>query len=264
MLTTRFVDGAPSWIDVGAPDLDGVRAFYGALFGWEFRPAGPEGGDYGFFRLDGRTVAGGARIRPDQGPPSWTVYFRTPDARATAVAAEQAHGGVLLRPVDVMDEGRMALLADRAGVRFGLWQPGRTEGLEVTGAPGALCWAELYTPDIAAAAAFYHRVLGLETAAASFPDGTYTLVNPAEGGEDAAFGGFVPLAEDPTEAAAGAYWMPYFAVPDVDAVTGRTAELGGTVRLPATDIADVGRVARLADPCGARFAVLRPAPRRRG
>ncbi|MBY8866594.1 MULTISPECIES: VOC family protein [Streptomyces] len=261
MLTTRFTDGAPDWIDVGAPDLDGARAFYRALFGWEFRPAGPGSGGYGFFQLDGRTVAGGMEIQPSQGPPSWTVYFRTPDARATAAAAEQAHGRVLVHPIDVMGEGHMALLADRAGVPFGLWQPGRTAGVDVAGAPGALCWVELYTPDIAAAAAFYHRVLGLETSAVSFPDGTYTCVNPAGGGEDAMFGGFVPLGDDPAEAAAGAYWLPYFAVLDADAVVARAAELGGTVRLPATDIAGVGRVARLADPYGARFAVLRPAPR---
>ncbi|CAM5618554.1 VOC family protein OS=Streptomyces tendae OX=1932 GN=GUR47_02410 PE=4 SV=1 [Streptomyces tendae] len=31
--------------------------------------------------------------------------------------------------------------------------------------------------------------------------------------------------------------------------------------MPATDIEGVGRVAHLADPYGARFAVLRPAPR---
>ncbi|MFI2640531.1 VOC family protein [Streptomyces sp. NPDC018610] len=262
MLTTRFVDGAPVWTDVGAFDLDGARAFYGGLFGWEFRPAGPGDGGYGLFRLDGRTVAGCAGLAAGQGPPSWTVYFRSADAGATARNAERAHGTVLVRPTDVTDQGRMAVLADRAGVAFGLWQPGRTGGVDLAGSPGALCWVELYTPDVPAAAAFYHLVLGLETSAASFPGGTYTCVNPAEGGADAMFGGVVPLADDPVEAAAGAYWLPYFAVEDADAAVARTGELGGTVRVPATDIPGVGRVARLADPAGARFAVLRPAPRR--
>ncbi|MFF8593791.1 VOC family protein [Streptomyces sp. NPDC015220] len=263
MLTTRFVDGAPNWIDVGTADLDRARAFYGGLFGWRFRSAGPDAGGYGFFRSEDRTVAGGMPITPEQGPPSWTVYFRSSDARATAQAAEQAHGRVLVRPLDVMDQGRMAVLADRAGVPFGLWQPGRTPGVEVAGAPGSLCWVELHTPDVPAAAAFYHRVLGLETSAVHFPGGAYTCVSPAEGGQDAMFGGIVPLADDPAEAADGPYWLPYFDVTDADATVARAEELGGTVRAAAADVPGVGRVARLADPCGARFAVIRPVPPQR-
>ncbi|MEU0336261.1 VOC family protein [Streptomyces sp. NPDC006193] len=260
MLTTRFVTGAPNWTDVRAPDLDGATSFYGELFGWRFRPAGPDAGGYGFFQLDGRTVAGGVPAGSDQGPPAWTVYFRSEDARATAEAAEQAHGSVLVQPVDVMDEGRTAILADQAGVPFGVWQPGRTEGVDVAGEPGALCWVELYTRDIAAAAAFYHQVLGLETSAVSFPGGTYTCVNPAGAGEDAMFGGVVPLADAPSEAEGGPYWLPYFAVEDPDAVTDRARRLGGTVRMPATSVPGVGRMARLADPYGARFAVIRGEP----
>ncbi|GGX91643.1 VOC family protein [Streptomyces anandii] len=257
MLTTRFVNGAPNWIDVGTSDLDGARSFYEGLFGWEFRSAGSEAGGYGFFQLDGRTVAGGMQTTAEQGPPSWTVYFQSADADATAKTAEQAHGGVLAQPMDVMGQGRMAILSDKAGVPFGIWQPGQTKGVDVAGDPGSLCWVELYTPDIAAAAAFYNKVLGLETSAVTFPGGTYTCVNPAEGGEDAMFGGIVPLGEDPVEAEGGPYWLPYFEVTDTDATVARAEELGGTVRGAATDVPGVGRIARLADPSGARFAVIR-------
>jgi predicted enzyme related to lactoylglutathione lyase len=259
MLTTRFADGAPNWVDVTTSDIEGATRFYGALFGWRFESAGSGAGGYGFFRLDGKTVAGGVQTPAEQGPPSWTVYFRSPDAEATARAAEQARGRVLRRPVDVMDQGRMAILADRAGVPFGIWQPGVKAGVDVVGAPGSLRWVELYTPDIAAAAAFYHAVLSLETSAVPFPGGTYTCANPAGGGEDAVFGGLVPLADGPSET--DAHWLPYFEVPDTDAVVARARELGGTVRMPATDIDGVGRVAWLADPYGARFAVRKSAPR---
>ncbi|MEU0724722.1 VOC family protein [Streptomyces sp. NPDC006140] len=258
MLTTRFVTGAPNWIDLGAPDIDGAAAFYGGLFGWRFQPGGPEVGGYGLFQLGGRTAAGGMQTTPEQGPPSWTVYFQAPDADATARAAEQARGAVLLQPMDVQDLGRMALLADQAGVPFGLWQPGRNRGLEVVQEPGSLCWVELYTADVPAAAAFYHSVLGLETAGVDFPGGTYTTFNPAGEGEDAMFGGVVPLADDPGEQEA--YWLPYFEVGDTDATVARAQELGGTVRMPASDVPGVGRVAKLADPYGARFAVIRSEP----
>ncbi|GHD92178.1 VOC family protein [Streptomyces naganishii] len=259
MLTTRFVNGAPNWIDVSTSDLDGARSFYRGLFGWEFRSAGPEAGGYGFFQLDGRTVAGGMQTTAGQGPPSWTVYFQSADAEATAKAAEQAHGGVLAQPMDVMGQGRMAVLSDKAGVPFGIWQPGQTKGVDVAGDPGSLCWVELYTPDIAAAAAFYNKVLGLETSAVPFPGGTYTCVNPAEVGEDAMFGGIVPLSDDPVEAEGGPHWLPYFEVTDADATAAKAEQLGGTVRKPAADVPGVGRIARLTDPSGARFAVIRSA-----
>ncbi|MFF8673420.1 VOC family protein [Streptomyces sp. NPDC015242] len=258
MLTTRYVTGAPNWIDLGTPDIDGAAAFYAALFGWRFRPGGPEAGGYGLFQLDGRTVAGGMRTTPEQGPPSWTVYFRVPDADATAEAARQARGSVLLQPLDVQGQGRTAILADRAGVPFGLWQPGRTEGLDVVGEPGSLCWAELYTADVPAAAAFYHSVLGLETYGVDTPGGVYTTFGPAGEGEEAMFGGVVALADDPAEHEP--HWLPYFEAADPDAVAAVAEEHGGTVRVPATDLPDVGRVARLTDPCGARFAVIRTEP----
>ncbi|MDQ0994109.1 VOC family protein [Streptomyces sp. V3I7] len=260
MLTTHFVTGAPNWIDVGAPDLEGAVAFYGGLFGWEFRSAGPDAGGYGFFQRDGRVVAGGVETAAEQAPPAWTVYFQSEDAQATAEAAEQTHGSVLVQPTDVMDKGRMAVLADPAGAVFGIWQPGRRKGVDLAGRPGSLTWVELYTPDVAASAAFYHRTLGLETSAVPFPGGTYTCVNPAEGGEEAMFGGIVRPSDEVVGTGRGAYWLPYFDVEDTDAVVTRARELGGTVTTPATTVEGVGRMAELADPYGARFAVIRSEP----
>ncbi|MGC0373426.1 VOC family protein [Streptomyces sp. SAI-229] len=262
MLTTHFTDGAPNWTDVGTPDMESTAAFYGGLFGWEFRSAGPDAGGYGFFELAGRIVAGGMRTTPEQGPPAWTVYFRTPDADATTRAALHARGGAPVPPVDVLEQGRMAILADQAGVPFGIWEPALRKGIEAAGEVGTLCWVELHVPDIARAAAFYRSVLGWETSAVTFPDGVYTSVNPAGAGEESMFGGLVPPAEDLAGAEPGRpHWLPYFGVDDTDAVVARAVELGGRVRLPATSVAGVGRLARLEDPYGARFAVLKGDPR---
>lgn len=264
MLTTRFVDGAPNWIDVGTPDTEGAASFYGGLFGWEFAPAGPDtgAGGHGFFRLAGRIVAGGVRTAPEQGPPAWTVYFQSPDADATAKTARQARGSVPVPPTDVMRQGRTAILADQSGVPFGIREPAPHKGIEAAGEAGTLCWVELYTPDIARAAAFYHSVLGWETSAVTFPDGVYTSVNPAGTGEEGMFGGLVPPAEDLAGAEPGPpHWLPYFGVGDTDAVVAGAVELGGRVRLPATSLAGVGRLARLEDPYGARFAVIEGDPR---
>lgn len=261
MLTTRFVQGAPNWVDVGTSDIEGATAFYRALFGWEFQSAGPEAGGYGFFRLDGRTAAAGMQTTAEQGPPAWTVYFQSGDADATAEAVRKAGGSVLLPPDDVMGQGRMSILADHAGVSFGIWQPAALKGLDVVGEPGSLCWVELYTRDMAREAAFFDAVFGWETSAQHFPGGVYTCINPAGAGEDAMFGGLVALADDPTGSETEPYWLPYFEVEDTDVVVTKAQEQGGRVRMPATDVEGVGRMAKLEDPYGARFAVIKSAPR---
>jgi predicted enzyme related to lactoylglutathione lyase len=51
------------------------------------------------------------------------------------------------------------------------------------------------------------------------------------------------------------YWMPYFAVADVDATAERAAVLGATVVLPPTDVPDGPRLSVLRDPQGAVFGV---------
>ncbi|MEV0318462.1 VOC family protein [Streptomyces sp. NPDC050658] len=258
MLNTRFVTGAPVWVDLGTPDLESAHAFYRALFGWEFLSGGEEFGGYGMYQAGGQTVAGAMTVPAEEAPPSWTLYFRTPDADATSKAVEQAGGSVRYEAMDVGDLGRMAVLKDAQGVTFAVWQPGTNKGLDLVEAPNSLCWTELYTPDIPAAAAFYGSVFGWGTSTAAFPGGSYTMVHPADGTEDDMFGGLWPLADAPEEAEGGAYWTPYFQVTDIDAVIAAVEPAGGTVRVPRMDLEGVGSFAKLADPSGARFALMQP------
>ncbi|MCC3771099.1 VOC family protein, partial [Streptomyces sp. UNOC14_S4] len=139
MLTTSFVPGAPDWLDLAVPDTDAAVAFYRGLFGWTFRSAGPEAGGYGFFLHDGRTVAG---VGPSgkNSTATWTVYFHTPDADATAEAVRQAGGTVTVMPMDVTTAGRMAHFTDPTGADFGVWQPRDRPGMEVVMEDNSLSW----------------------------------------------------------------------------------------------------------------------------
>ncbi|MFV2119797.1 VOC family protein [Streptomyces sp. Act-28] len=258
MLTTRFVTGSPVWVDLGTPDLDGARSFYRALFGWERAPAGSGTGGYEMFTREGRTVAGGMTVPPEQGGSAWTLYFRTPDAEAAATAVRAGGGSVVLDPMDVLDLGRTALFTDPTGAAFGVWQPGSHQGLDVVGEPGALCWTELRTPDPVAALSFYDLVFGTEAhTAAEGTGGAYALLQPAGTGLASpgdAFGAVVPLAGEPSE---GPSWTPYFEVEDLDAAVAEAERGGGKVRGGPADLPGLGRCARLTDPYGARFAILR-------
>ncbi|MFF8376136.1 VOC family protein [Streptomyces sp. NPDC015661] len=256
MLGTQFTKGSPNWIDLGSPDTEAAAAFYGAVFGWDFRSAGPDAGGYGFFQQDGDTV--GALGPLDEGAKSaWTVYFQTPDADATQEAAKQAGGTVRVDAFDVMDAGRMACLTDPAGAEFAVWQPGKVKGLDRTSATNTLLWAELHVPDPESTLGFYRTLFDWRWSLMDAPGMTYRVISTAEGDqEDASFGGAAELQEGMAPS-----WIPYFTVEDPDAVSRTAQGGGGSVVMPAADVPDVGRIAWLADPFGAVFAVMKPNPR---
>ena len=92
------------------------------------------------------------------------------------------------------------------------------------------------------------------------PGNVYTMVSPAGGGESDAHGGVMQLDEQMLAAGAGAHWLPYFEVTDCDATLAKAVSAGGTIRVPATDVPEVGRFAQVVDPQGAAFGVITPPP----
>ncbi len=256
MLSTNFADGAPVWVDLGAPDVARAAGFYGSVFGWKFESAGPEAGGYGMFTQDGKTVAAAGPLTEQGAAPSWTLYFRTSDADAAAEAVAKAGGTVRAEPADVMSEGRFAQFTDPAGAMFAVWQPGNTQGLGAVNDPGTLRWTELATPDMPGARSFYCDVLGWQADDQPMGEFTYTVVRPAGGDESSGQGGIMPLSPEMAAAGATTRWQPYFEVADCDAAAAAVTANGGIVVVPASDVPGVGRFAIALDPDGAQFAVI--------
>src|SRR5258708_12091162 len=127
MLSTNFVGGAPVWVDLGAPDVARAAEFYGGVFGWKFESAGPDAGGYGMFTQDGKAVAAAGPLTEQGAAPSWTLYFRTPDADAIAGAVREAGGTGRAQTAGVMSEGPVSAVTDPAGAMFAVWQPGNTK-----------------------------------------------------------------------------------------------------------------------------------------
>src|SRR5579862_9397053 len=118
-----YPPGTPIWVDLGSPDLDGSKAFYGGLFGWEADTTqDPNAGGYTMFTLGGKMIAG---LGPQMGPVSaWSTYVSTADADATAQKVREAGGQVIVEPMTVMEAGRMAVFTDPQGAFISAWQPG--------------------------------------------------------------------------------------------------------------------------------------------
>ena len=109
-----------AWFEIGAPDVDAAKAFYGPLFSWSFAPdgtntlitapgaAGPSGG---IFNTGGNI------------PPYAVFVVQVTDVAATAARAEGLGGKVVVAPNKLDDGMVVAYLTDPNGSMFALFSP---------------------------------------------------------------------------------------------------------------------------------------------
>jgi predicted enzyme related to lactoylglutathione lyase len=253
-MTQIYSPGTPSWVDLGTTDVTAAAAFYGGLFGWTLDDLGPEGGGYGIFRKDGKQVAGIGPATDEARGTSWTTYFATDDVDETASRVAAGGGQVIMAPMDVMDQGRMAVFVDPAGAFFSAWQAGKHIGAELVNEPGSFTWNELVSSDIDTCKSFYAQVFGGTTRDVNMGEGpAYVLfqVNdrPVAGG----------MAYDPTMGPLPGGWSVYFSVADCDSSHAKAGELGAATVLAPMD-SPAGRFAIMRDPQGGTFAIIKNDP----
>jgi predicted enzyme related to lactoylglutathione lyase len=115
---------------------------------------------------------------------------------------------------------------------------------------GTPSYVELTTPDPAAAAAFYAALFGWDIAEMPLPEeaggGVYRQ-SQLEGDTVTGISGQMPGMEGHP-----AFWGVYLTVDDVDAATAKVEAAGGKVEAGPFDVMDVGRMAAIQDPAGAR------------
>ncbi|HMD99160.1 MAG TPA: VOC family protein [Terriglobia bacterium] len=256
----KHAPGSFCWIELGTTDQTAAKSFYSALFGWAVAdmPMGPND-FYTIFKLEGRDAAAAYTLRPDQRsqgvPPHWMLYVAVENADAAAPRAAELGGTVLAPPFDVYDAGRMAVVQDPTGAHFCIWQAKNSIGIGIAGVDGTLCWADLSTPDRARAGDFYSGLFGWQIAKEDEdpPHAYWHIMNGEQG-----IGGLPPATQNNPNTPA--HWMAHFLVSDCDATTAKAQQLGAAVYLTPMSIEGTGRMAILADPQGAVFAIFQPAP----
>ena len=120
---------------------------------------------------------------------------------------------------------------------------------------GSPCWYELGTSDLPAARAFYADTLGWSVADSGMESMAYDLATAPGGGLVAGLSSNLEQPGPPPP-----NWLVYFACDDVDALTAAMTADGAHLLVPASDIPGTGRIAICADPTGAVFGLLQPAP----
>jgi uncharacterized protein len=247
----EFQPGLPAWADLSTTNADESAEFYAGLFGWEASEApgdAEQTGGYRMFMKDGKQVAGLMPVQ-DQAP-SWNTYISVTDADELAERVKEHGGRLVVEPMDVMDQGRMAFFADPTGAAVGVWQAREHKGAEVVSQPGATAWHQLNTRDPEKAGDFYRAVFGWDSERVDTGGADYWEWRL----DGASVGGMFRMGDDfPDDLPA--HWIVYFAVDDADEATEKAKEAGAQVRAEPFDN-EAGRFAILTDPHGAAFAVI--------
>jgi predicted enzyme related to lactoylglutathione lyase len=277
-----YIPGVPCWVDTTQPDPDAAADFYGPLFGWELEDAMPDGSDakYLIGRIRGGDVGAiSSQQEGDPGPPRWNTYIWVDSADETAAKVKDAGGTVLMEPFDVMDAGRMAVLADPEGAVFCVWQAKQHKGSQVVNEHGSVNFNGLNTRDPEGAKRFYGEVFGwgvldlgggglmwtlpgygdhLETFTPGMRENMAEM-NAPEGFEDVV-ASLLTIGGDQPDTPA--HWNVTFGVDDADATAAQAKELGGTVIVEPMDAPWV-RMSVIADPAGAMFVANQFVPENR-
>ena len=237
-------------MDLTSPDPVASKSFYTELLGWEAddRPMG-DGAVYSMMMIGSKMVCAISPQNDNQRAagmaPTWNSYVCVADADSVAERAQELGAEVPAGPFDVFEAGRMAMLADLQGAIFFIWQPRQHQGAQLVNAPGALCWNELYTPDMDRASSFYGDLFGWTAAPFEESPMPYLVIS-----NNGRANGGITTTQDGMDPA----WLAYFAVEDIDAGLARVAELGGETVVGPIDIG-VAKIGIVHDPQGAGFAL---------
>jgi predicted enzyme related to lactoylglutathione lyase len=119
---------------------------------------------------------------------------------------------------------------------------------------GSFVWYEFMSTDVAAAKAFYGKVVGWNMEDVPITDMTYTLLSAGK----RQVGGMMTMPQRVREGGMKPFWAAHIGVDDVDAAAAKVQRLGGQVHREPTDIPNVGRFASVADRQGAHFLLFKP------
>ena len=113
--------GAFIWSELQTSDLAKSRAFYSAVFDWEW--GGSD--EYAEAQVAGRTIGGVMPRNPEipaEVPDFWLVYFGAGDVDGDAKRAADLGGSVIFGPADIPDTGRFAVLMDPQGATLAIFK----------------------------------------------------------------------------------------------------------------------------------------------
>ena len=240
------------WADVSVQDWTSAKAFYAAMFDWEFVDQYFEGRVvYSLACLDESTEPPASTSVAGLGPSMhseasdelkyWRSYINIPDIAAAVEKIDAAQGQVIVPPMDVMDAGVMSVCMDPNGVVFSLWQPVSHAGPEVHNISGTVCWFELTSSDPKQSMEFYGTVFGWAA------DKRQTSTNQAYWVFSTDGCAFASMHSRLGETSGKELWLPYIQVASLSQSEQNCRQLGGSVLFGPKSEAGIGSYAVVTD-----------------
>ena len=159
-------------------------------------------------------------------------------------------------PMDIADQGRVAVVIDPNGIEAILWQRKDHKGADVMFEHGSFTWAQLVTRNHSVSTSFYSQLLGLDIDSGPAPGGGYNDVLML-GNEPVV--GIMDMPDELTSKVMPNHWIIYFHTNDVDATVDLVIVNGGTLTIKPDHLTNIGRISIVADPQGAMFGLVTPA-----
>jgi predicted enzyme related to lactoylglutathione lyase len=128
----KYDPGMFCWIELTTDDAAAAKSFYASVFGWKINDIPiPDGSVYTMLQVDGHDL--GALYQNKEHAPVWNSYVSVTSVDDSTQKAKELGANVIAPPFDVMDVGRMSVIADPAGASLCLWQAGKTIGATIRG-----------------------------------------------------------------------------------------------------------------------------------
>lgn len=235
----RFV-----WRELMTSDIEGAKAFYGALFGWAWAEMPMDGAHTYWIGSLGEEGVCGVMGLMGSPTPFWASYLRVDDVDATTARVPELGGALCLPPRDIPGVGRFSMVTDPAGAPVMLFQGANPEPPVTPPGPSAFCWESCRSTDPERSRAFYEALVGW-TSTPMMP-GMYLMSAPE--------GMVADLGATP--AGVPSHWSTHVAVADLAATRAKVEALGGTILAAEVPVPGFGRMCTFQDPQGAYLSIF--------
>ncbi len=252
MSDTQSWAGRFIWRELRTPDPEGAMAFYGTLFGWQWKTIPMPQGPYRMFTQGEDSL--GAVVAADNADPAgagWLPYLTVDDVAAAVETVRTLGGQVLREPHAIPGVGAFALISDDVGARAFLMRSETPGASDTSERVGAFNHEQLLTDDAAKSSAFFQTLVGWRAE----PTGGAASGAIFWRGDDAR----ANCLQRPPDATGPSHWLSYVCSADVDATFALAVEHGATAIFGPATFPGFGRFGLLQDPWGAQFGVLAPA-----
>jgi predicted enzyme related to lactoylglutathione lyase len=250
--TNQRLIGKFVWFDLFTHDLQSTSLFYESLFGWSFKETGSTGKIVKTILRDGVPIANAVYIKkedPKLNASRWLSYISVEDVDRAAKLSVKNKGSVYLKPRDLKNRGRIAVVNDPQGAIFGLVTATGGDPLDSDFLVNQFLGSELWTTNPDDALKFYNILAGYEQKLIDIKaDLKYRrlVVNGRF------CGGLMKLPWDDVEPA----WIPYISVKNTLETVEKAKKLGGKIIVEKDSAVQEGSIAIIADPSGAVFAII--------